>query len=108
MDLTLRPSENDGLLSPSPSSRLERGNRKRLDQRLARYPEVPKGPAFSRRVEVLEERQIAGGVVGEPLVEARYARFVKSLLAVPARFPLVRLQCVCPAPVESGISVARG
>jgi len=67
---TLPRSQNDRLLAPSPSSRRERGNRERLDERLARYPEVPKGPPFSRRVEVPQERHITGGVVGEPLVEA--------------------------------------
>jgi len=85
-------SQNDGLLPPSPSSRRERGDCKRLDQRLAGHPELPKSPPFSRRVEVPQERQVAGRVVGQPLIEAENTRFVKSLLAVLARFPLVYLQ----------------
>ena len=82
-------SQNDGLLPPSPSRRRERGDRKRLDQRLARCPELPKGPTFSGRVEVPQERQITGGVVGEPLIEAENTRPSVPMIGETPAFPLL-------------------
>jgi len=49
-------------------------------------------PPLTGRVEVPQERQVAGRVVGKPLVEGDNTCFVHRLLAVPACFPLIGLE----------------